>query len=88
VSDELKKIREVAGKFTPEEIEQCIMQEVETGRNICIEGADRNIINELSKARVVRDMMNRGMTLPEALRELARRMRLLQSGFRALKEEK
>ncbi len=77
----IKQIREIAGKYTPEQIEGCISRQLETGENICMKDGDsEKIINELSKAEVVREMTDNGMSLADALRELARRMRLLQSG--------
>jgi hypothetical protein len=88
MSDELKQIRDIAKKFTPEEIEGCITQQVETGQNRCLtDEHSEKIISQLSKAGVVRDFMNEGLSLADALRELARRMRLLQSGFKELKAE-
>ncbi len=86
MSDELKQIKDIAQRFTPEEIESCITNQVETGENSCLTDArSEKIISQLSKAGVVRDFMNQGMSLPDALRELAKRMRLLQSGFKELK---
>jgi hypothetical protein len=86
MSDELKQIKDIAQRFTPEEIESCITHQVETGGNSCLTDArSEKIISQLSKAGVVRDFMNQGMSLADALRELAKRMRLLQSGFKELK---
>ena len=83
---DIKHIREIANKYTPEQIEGCITQQIETGKNMCLtDETSEKIINELSKADVVRELMDQGMNLADALRELARRMRLVQSGF---KEEK
>ncbi len=76
---DIKEIREIAKKFTPEQIEGCITQQIETGKNICIETQDTvEILNELSKAGFVRELMAQGMSLADALRELARRIRKLQ----------
>jgi hypothetical protein len=86
MSDELKQIKDIAQRFTPEEIESCITNQVETGENSCLTDVrSEKIINRLSKAGVVRDFMNQGMSLADALRELAKRMRLLQSGFKEFK---
>lgn len=84
---DIKEIKELSKRFTPEQIEGCITQQIETGENICLrnESAER-IINELSKAGVIRDLTDEGMSLADALRELARRMRLVQKGFKG--EEK
>lgn len=78
---DIREIRKIAEKFTPEEIEGCITKQIETGKNICIEGdATEKIVNELSKAVFVRELMEQGMSLADSLRELARRMRRLQEG--------
>jgi uncharacterized protein YoaH (UPF0181 family) len=78
-----KSIREIAKRFTPEKIESCISQQIGTGQNICLTDANsEKIINELSKAEVVRELIDQGMSMGDALRELARRMRLVQSGFK------
>lgn len=88
MSDELKQIKDIAQKYTPEEIENCISQQVETGDNVCLSDArSEKIVGQLSKAGVVRDFMNQGMSLADSLRELARRMRLLQSGFKELRSD-
>ncbi|MBM4144984.1 MAG: hypothetical protein FJ240_01735 [Nitrospira sp.] len=80
-------IKDIARKYTPEQIEGCITQEIETGRNICLADANsEKIVNELSKAEVIRELADEGMTLADALRELARRMRLVQSGFQEDKQ--
>lgn len=78
----VKEIKELARRFSPDQIEGCITQQMETGENICLrtESAE-NIINELSKAELVSEMVKEGMSLADALRELARRMRLLQNGL-------
>jgi hypothetical protein len=88
MSDELKQIKDIAQRYSPEEIEGCISQQVETGQNTCLtDEHSEKIISQLSKAGVVRDFMNEGLSLADALRELARRMRLLQSGFKELKTD-
>lgn len=89
MSDELKQIRAIAKTYTSEQIEGCITQQVETGKNICLsdEHSER-IISQLSKAGVVRDYMKQGMSLADALRALAKKMRLLQSGFEELRMDR
>lgn len=77
---EISEIKELARRFTPEEIEGCIAEQLETGKNICIRNeSTEKVINELSKARFVRDMMNKGYSLTDALRELAKRIRQVKS---------
>lgn len=80
---DIKRIREIAKNYTPEQIEGCISEQIETGKNICLTDAtSEKIINELSKAEVVREFIDQGMDLADALRELAKKMRLAQSGFK------
>lgn len=82
---DVKKIRDIAHKYTPEQIEGCITQQIESGSNICLtDESSEKIINELSKAEVVREMIDEGMSLADALRELARRMRRVEAGFKEL----
>lgn len=75
---DLKEIRELASRFTPEQIEGCITQQISTGENVCLRNdASEEIVNELAKAQFIRDLTGKGLSLAEALRELARRMRAL-----------
>jgi cell fate (sporulation/competence/biofilm development) regulator YmcA (YheA/YmcA/DUF963 family) len=70
---ELKKIAE---KYSAEQLDACIRQQLEKGENACevIEGAD-DVITDLSKAEVMRELMDQGMKFSDALRELGRRIR-------------
>jgi hypothetical protein len=75
---DFKEIRELARKYSPEQIESCISQQLETGRNVCLQDHNSlHIINELSKASFIRERMEKGMPLPDAIRELADKMRRL-----------
>jgi len=79
----IREVRELAKKFTPEEIESCIKQHLEEGTNICeVKGAIEKVIGELAKAQVVKELMEKGMSLTDAVRELARRVRFVQKGFK------
>jgi hypothetical protein len=80
---DVKEIRELAKKFSPEEIETCIKQQLEEGTNVCeITGPTEYVIGELAKAEFVKALMGKGMSLTDAVRELARRIRLVQKGFK------
>ncbi|TAL24952.1 MAG: hypothetical protein EPN94_06185 [Nitrospirae bacterium] len=81
---EVREIKELAKKFTPRQIEGCITQQLETGENICLRNeAAEKVISELAKAEFVRELMaEKGISLADALRELARRMRMLKEGFK------
>jgi len=79
----IKEIKELAKKFTPEQLENCIAQQITEGQNVCeIAGPTEYVINELSKAEFVRELMEKGMSLTDAVRELARRIRLVQMAFK------
>jgi cell fate (sporulation/competence/biofilm development) regulator YmcA (YheA/YmcA/DUF963 family) len=69
-------IKKLVEKYSPEQIEACIRQQIEKGENACesVDAADE-VIEELSRAEVVREMMDQGMKFSDALRELGRRIR-------------
>lgn len=76
---DIKEIKELAKRFSPEEIEGCITQQLETGENVCLRNeSSERIINELSKAQFIRQRLEKGMSLADALRELAQKMRRIQ----------
>lgn len=76
---DLKEIRELARRFSPEQIENCIKQQIEDGVNVCLKNESTDaVVGELAKAEFVRKLMDKGMSLADAFRELARRMRQLQ----------
>ena len=79
----IKEIRELAKRFTPEEIEGCIKQHLEEGTNICeVKGEIEKVVGELAKAQFVKELMGKGMSITDAVRELARRIRIVQKGFK------
>jgi len=69
-------LKEIVDKYSSEQIEFCIRQQLEKGDNVCeiIDNAD-DVIKDLSKAEVVRELMDQGMKFSDALRELGRRIR-------------
>jgi hypothetical protein len=80
---DVKEVRELAKRFTPQEIESCIHQQLKEGENICdVKGPTEYVIGELAKAGVVKKLMENGMSITDAVRELARRIRLVQKGFK------
>ncbi|MGQ9571103.1 MAG: DUF6952 family protein [Thermodesulfovibrionales bacterium] len=80
---DIKEIRELAKRFTPDEIESCIQQQLKEGENICdVKGPIEYVIGVLAKAEFVKKLMKEGMNITEAVRELARRIRLVQKGFK------
>ena len=76
---DIKEIRELAQRFSPEQIDQCIGQQLETDANVCMrDEPEEKIISELAKAQFIRELIEQGMPFPDALRERARRRRELQ----------
>ncbi|MBF0345281.1 MAG: hypothetical protein HQL06_13760 [Nitrospirae bacterium] len=79
---QLKEVRDLANRFTPQEIDTCITQQLQEGINECKMGLTTDhVINELSKAEFVRKRMEEGVTLTDAMRELAKKIRNVQHAF-------
>ncbi len=75
----IKEIKELSVRFTKEQLELCILQTVQEGKNECeIDGEVMEVVNILAKAQTVRELMDQGMSQMEAIRELARRIRKVQ----------
>jgi hypothetical protein len=74
-------IRRLARQFDADQLERCLQEELQLGDNECIrEGSRDEIVGELAKAEFVRHQVERGVALPDAIRELARRIRAVQRG--------
>lgn len=75
--DEIKEIKELAKRFSPEEISACLSEQMETGSNVCLtKPISEDVINTLSKSEFVRQLMDdKGIGLTDAMRELAKRIR-------------
>lgn len=74
------EIKKLVEKYSPEQLESCIAQQLKKGENACdvVDESD-TVITELSKAAVIRELMDKGMKFSDALRELARRIRAIYS---------
>ena len=72
-----KELKMLTERFGLEQLESCIQQQIAGGTNECAPaaGTTAEIIETLSKAGVVREIMDQGLTFPEALRELGRKIR-------------
>ena len=78
---DIQEIRELANRFSPEEIEKCIDMHLRAERHECpLTGTNEHMINELAKAGFVRQRVDTGTKLVDAIRELAERIRRLQPG--------
>lgn len=75
----LAEIRTLAQRFSPEELEACLNDQIQKGENVCeSSGRTEEIVSVLAKAEFVKALMGKGATLPEAIRDLGRRIRALQ----------
>lgn len=73
---EAKELKKITEKYSIEQLEACIHQQLDKGNNACdIVDKDDEVIAALSRAEVVREIMDQGKTFSEALRELGRRIR-------------
>ena len=72
-TQDLKKLVE---KYSPQQLAACIREQLEKGENSCeIIDENNDVMAFLGKAEVMRELMDQGMSFPEALRELGRRIR-------------
>lgn len=75
----LAEIRALAQRFSPDELEACIREQLDKGANVCEpSGRTEEIVGVLAKAEFVKVLMAKGATLPAAMRELGRRIRAVQ----------
>jgi hypothetical protein len=73
---DIKEIKRLAQRFSLKDIDSCINQQLNEGSNLCeISGTTDYIISELAKAEFVKQLMNNGFSITDAVRELARRIR-------------
>jgi hypothetical protein len=80
----MREVRELARRFSAEQLERCLTEEIDTGDNRCdVKGPIGDVANVLAEAEFVRDQVDRGVPLPDAIRELASRMRAVQQRFGA-----
>jgi hypothetical protein len=76
IAMDTKELKKLTERFGLERLESCIQQQLAQGANDCTRPAATNeVIETLSKAGVVREMMDQGMTFSDALRELGRKIR-------------
>ncbi len=78
----LEEIRDLARRFSEEQIEGCIHHQLDAGHNPCApDKATEEAMNILAKAEFLRQLMEeQGYGLSAAIRELGRRIRKVQQG--------
>jgi hypothetical protein len=75
------EIRELAKRFSADQLEHCLNNELEVSANECMQGGSpEEIVATLAEAEFVREQVERGVPLGDAIRELARRIRAVQRG--------
>ncbi|HEY6011092.1 MAG TPA: hypothetical protein VIX18_06430 [Nitrospirota bacterium] len=74
-----KQLKKISEQFSLHQIEACIKRQAEQGENECgvVDDTTDEALTALSKAEVVRELMDKGMTFTEALRELGKRIRAI-----------
>ena len=71
-----KVLKDLSEKYSFQELDACITQQLSKGQNECeVIDETNEVITALSKAGVVRELMDQGMSFSEALRELGSRIR-------------
>lgn len=72
------EIRRLAAEFDSETLKHCMDLALQGQPNPCYTKQDQvEMVNVLAKAGVVSDLMQQGLTLRGAMRELGRRMRAI-----------
>ena len=73
---DIKEIRELASKYSVEELDTLIEEMLRTdGPSLQTDSSQADLFNSIVKAESVRKYMDQGMSESEAIRELGRRMR-------------
>jgi hypothetical protein len=73
---DVSEVKELAKKYSPDEIERCIDQQLHVGKNVCLDSRPADeVVNELAKASFISEQMAKGLSLHDSLRELAKRIR-------------
>jgi len=77
----IAEIRELAKRFSADQIEHCMELVLQHQENPCFSDEEaEEVMNVLAKAEFVKEQMDKGSTLAEAMRELGRRIRAAQGG--------
>lgn len=76
---EMTTIRSLASHLEGNNLDCCLQEQIESGHNSCYANHDyEHVINVLAKASFVKQLEAEGLSIPGAIRELARRMRFAQ----------
>ncbi|MGD8570630.1 MAG: hypothetical protein PVJ39_21270 [Gammaproteobacteria bacterium] len=73
-------VRELATNYDAGTLTRCMEHALNKRSNPCYAALDSNqVVNVLAKANFVKQMEAEGLSVPEAMRELGKRMRALES---------
>ena len=76
----LLDLRALVSDFGNEKLDDCLQQQIANGYNSCYASADNlRAVNVLAKASFIKGLMLQGMPVQQAMRELGKRMRALES---------
>ena len=77
----MKEVREMAEKYSHEELEQCITDQLKSGSNSCFTGSNvEETMNVLSKSSYIKQLVEEGKSesIMDAIRKMAASIRSLQ----------
>lgn len=75
----MREIRDLANRFDANSIESCIQLAMENKKNPCYTtGETEEVISVLAKTSFVQTLMQQGLSIAEAVRELGKRIRKIQ----------
>ena len=78
MKNQITHIKDVLSAFTPNEITACLDGQIKSGCNLCIVETDsRVMVDVLTKAHYISDLVEQGYTMKDALRKLGSQMRQL-----------
>lgn len=78
-SNQIQDVRDLAKRFNPQAIDQCMQLALEEKANPCYSANEiEDVMNVLAKASFVSGYMQKGHSMSEAIRELGKRIRSLQ----------
>ena len=79
----MQHVKQLAEKYSHEELEKCIADEINNGKNVCFTGeTEEDTMNTLSKASYIRRLVAEGKAenVLDGLRKLAAQIRSVQQG--------
>lgn len=77
----IEHVKSIAKRYDAYMIEEAIDLQIKNGTNpIFTEGTNEDVVSILAKAKFIRDQLDQGIKIRDALRELGRRTRMVVGG--------